>query len=121
MAITLGGMLLEARNILNDATPPTGTTRYTDSELIAAFNDAMLQARSKRPDVFLAMGLRNTVPQYAMPNDNTTVFPLDTIYYPAFLMYVVGRAELKEDTFADNNRAVTLMNKFLGQLMTVQA
>ena len=119
MALTLGGLLYEARVLLNDITPTDGATRYSDSDLILAFNNALLEARAKRPDLFLDMGLRNAVPQYAMPDDTNTAFPLDAMTYPAFLYYVVGISELKEDTFADNNRATVLMNKFVSQLLQV--
>jgi hypothetical protein len=118
MALTIGGLILEARGILNDVVPTSGgVTRYSDADLIAAFNDALLQARAKRPDLFLAMGLRNRVPQYVMPDDADTTFPIDSIVYPAFIYYVVGRSELREDTFSDDSRAVTMMNKFTSQLL----
>ncbi len=124
MALTIGGLLSEARGILNDVVPMAssgGTTRYSDTDLINAFNDALIQARAKRPDLFLDMGLRNAVPQYAMPGDSGTTFPLDASVYPAFLYYIVGRSELREDTFADNGRAVVLMNKFVSQLLATQS
>lgn len=115
MALTIGGLLTEARRVLND----DDGDRYTDADLVAAFNDALLQARAKRPDVFLDMGLRNTVPQYSMPDDTSTAFPLDAGLYPAFLYYVIGRSELREDTFSNEGRAVVLMNKFASQLLQV--
>jgi hypothetical protein len=120
MSLTIGGLLTEARTILQDVVATSGgVTRYSDADLVAAFNDALLQARGKRPDIFLDMGLRSVVPQYAMPADAATAFPIDPIYYPAFLYYVVGRSELREDTFSDDSRAVTLMNKFASQLLQV--
>jgi hypothetical protein len=115
MALTIGGLLIEARRILSD----DDKVRYTDADLIAAFNDALLQARAKRPDVFLDMGLRNAVPQYTMPGDALTTFPLDPGLYPAFLYYVVGRSELRDDTYTQDSRAVTLANKFVSQLLQV--
>lgn len=118
MAYTIGGLLLDARNILNDTIQESGAFRYSDQELINAFNDALVMARAKRPDVFLDMGLRNPVPQYAT-TDTAVGFPIDVGYYPALLFYVVGRTELKEDTFADDNRATTLMNKFVSLLLQV--
>lgn len=118
MALTIGGLLTEARGILND-TVASPSYRYSDTDLVNAFNDALLQARAKRPDVFLAMGLRNAVPQYAMPADSTTTFPLDPMFYPAFLYYIVGRSEMREDTFSDDSRAVQLSNKFVSQLLQV--
>jgi hypothetical protein len=120
MALTVGGLLTEARGILQDTDPSVdGLTRYSDADLVAAFNDALLQARMKRPDIFLDMGMRNSVPQYVMPDDVATVFPLDPMFYPAFLFYVVGRSEIREDTFSDDSRAVTLMNKFVSGLLQV--
>lgn len=119
MAYTIGGLLTEARGLLSDTTAGGTVVRYADTDLIAAFNDALVQARAKRPDLFLDIGLRNPVPQYAMPADAATAFPLDYGFYPAFLFYVVGRSELREDTFSDDNRAVTMMNKFISQLMQV--
>jgi len=120
MALTIGGLLTEARGLLTDTIPTVGgDTRYSDADLVAAFNDALLQARAKRPDAFLDMGLRNTVPQYAMPGDVSTAFPIDAAYYPAFLFYVVGRTEMREDTFSNDGRAVALMNRFVSQLLTV--
>lgn len=120
MALTIGGLLGEARVLLGD-TQGTPTTRYTDTDLVDAFNDALIQARAKRPDAFLAFGLRNTIPQYAMPGDTSTAFPLDAMFYPAFLYYIVGRSELREDTFSNDNRAVAMMNKFVSQLLGVQS
>lgn len=113
MALTIGGLLTEARALLQD----TESIRYSDADLVAAFNGALLEARAKRPDLFLGMGLRNAVPQYAMAADAATAFPLDSSVYPVFLYYVVGRSELREDTFADDSRAVTLMNKFVSGLL----
>lgn len=118
MSYTIGGLITEARGVLQDTVPTdAGATRYSDADLVSYFNDALIQARAKRPDAFLDMGLRNVVPQYAMPGDTTVVFPLDPIFYPAFLFYVVGMAELREDTFSDDSRAVTLLNKFVSQLL----
>lgn len=123
MALTLAGLILEARGILSD-TQGAPTTRYSDADLIAAFNDAMQQARAKRPDLFLDIGLRNAIPQYATSDLTSTPlapFPLDGSVYPAFLFYVCGRSELREDTFSDDARAVTLMNKFVAQILKVES
>jgi hypothetical protein len=118
MALTIGGLLTEARALLQDVSSVDGTSRYSDADLIAAFNDAMLQTRAKRPDAFLtaSLGLQTAVTQYTT-SDLAVAFPLDPIFYPAFLFYVVGRSELREDTFADDSRAVTLANKFVSQLL----
>ncbi len=110
-------MLGEARGVLNDRITPY---RYSDQDLVDAFNDALIQARTKRPDLFLGMGLRNTVPMYDA-TDTDTPFPIDASAYPAFLYYVVGRSELRDDGVTQEGRAVVLMNKFVSQLMQIMS
>jgi hypothetical protein len=118
---TIGGLITEARMLLNDEIPISGAPRYADNELTSALNDAMIQVRAKRPDAFLRYGLRVPPPLYALPADNGSLFPIEDQFYPAVIFYVVGRAELTEDTFADDGRAVTLMSKFVSQLTKVQS
>jgi len=115
---TIGRMLSDARAILNDVVPITGSVRYSDTDLIQAFNSALSEVRAKRPDAFLATGLRVSVPQYVMPDDQTQHFPLDLIFYPLCINYIVGRSELREDEFAAEGRAVAMLNKFVTGLLT---
>jgi hypothetical protein len=56
-----------------------------------------------------------------MPGDATTAFPLDQIVYTPVLYYVVGRSEMREDTFADDKRAETLLQRFSAMLMGLAA
>lgn len=119
MARTVGNLVAEARQLLNDEVPISGAPRFPNADLTAALNEGILQIRSKRPDAFLAYGLRNTVPVYSYPANSASVFPFDDMFYSPLLFYVVGRSELTEDTFADDNRAVTLMSKFVSQLLKV--
>lgn len=115
MPRTIGTLIAEARTLLQDkgALLPF---RFTDAEVMEAFNGAMVEARFKRPDLFMEMGLRSPVPTYAA-SDFALPFPLDATVYPAFVYYVVGRCEMREDTFADDSRAVALMNKFTSMLL----
>jgi hypothetical protein len=115
----LGGLLLEARGLLNDTVPISGSPRFTDSELIGIVNEALLQIRSKRPDAWLSYGLRSPLPIYSMPAATDVRLPIEDQFYSPILYYVVGRAELVEDTFADNGRAITLMGKFNSLLLQV--
>jgi hypothetical protein len=119
MARTVGGLVAEARQLLNDEIPISGEPRYTDEALVAPLNEGLLQVRTKRPDAFLRYGLRKTLPVYQLPDDANTAFPIDDQFYSALLFYVVGRSELTEDTFSDDGRAVTLMTKFVSQLLKV--
>jgi hypothetical protein len=117
---------MEARALLQDtlqsnASSPVQDTlmyRYSDADMIAAFNGAMLETRAKRPDLFLRIGLRTPVTRYTT-GDLEKPFPLDLNVYDAFIYYLVGRAELREDTFSNDGRAVAMMNKFVSQLMMV--
>ena len=117
MARTIGSVLAEARTLLQDkvALP---AYRYSDAELIEAFNGAMVEARAKRPDLFLVSGLRTPVVAYTTASVGLD-FPLDLSVYDAFVYYVVGRSELREDTFSEDGRATVLMNKFVSQLTSV--
>jgi hypothetical protein len=116
---TVGDLLADARELLNDTIPISGTPRFSDESLVIVLNEAIQQMRVKRPDAFLTFGLRMSPPQYVMPTDENTVFPWEDQFYSPLMYYVVGRAELVEDTFADNGRAITLVNKFTSQLLRV--
>ena len=123
---TFGTLILEARTILQDKLPTTGgQLRYTDDELFESVNTAMAEVRTKRPDLFLRSfgrySLRAVFPYYSASQDMNTPFPLDLSVYSAFVYYCVGRQELREDTFSDDSRAVTMMNKFVSQLLQVQS
>jgi hypothetical protein len=114
---TIATVLAEARTLLQDKHTPY---RYTDDELLEAFNGIVAEIRAKRPDMFLGagIGLRDPVPYYTMAN-TTTPFPLPATAYNACLYYVVGRSSLRDDTYADDSRAVTMMNKAVTSLLTV--
>jgi len=116
---TLGRMVQDARAILNDTVPISGSVRYTDEDLIQAFNSAFIEIRSKRPDAFLGMGLREVLPQFVLPDDKDLPFPLDQYFYPLCVYYIAGKSELREDEMTQEGRAVVMMNKFVTGLMQV--
>lgn len=119
MAYTLGGLDTDVRNILNDTIQSNGSYRYSEQEVFNAINDAIQQVRYVRPDACLAIGLRNSIPQYSPVTDMNVKWPLPNVYYPAVVFYVVGRIETKDDTFADEKRAPLLMAKFKQMLLSV--
>lgn len=123
---TFGSMVEEARTLLNDRLGTAGgELRYSDDQLFEAINGAVAETRNKRPDIFIRVfgqrSLRTPIPYFTAAQDMDTPFPFDYSTYNAFVYYVVGRSELREDTFSDDNRAVTLMNKFASQLLSVQS
>ena len=123
MPRTLGTLIGEARTLLQDKLGTNGgALRYTDDEMFESINALLTEVRTKRPDLFLPnSGLRRPVPYYSSATDMNLEFPLDTSVYSAFVYYLVGRAELREDTFSDDSRAVSMMNKALSQLLTIQS
>lgn len=121
MPRTLGTLVTEARTLLQDKTQVDGSYRYSDAEIFENLNGAFLEVRAKRPDLFLDIGLRADVPTYNAATDTGVAFPLDSSVYTTVLYYLVGRTELREDTFATDGRAVALMNKFVSQLLGVTA
>jgi len=128
MPRTFRSLILEARTLLQDKVPPdgvpstgTGGTRFSDTEMFECINGAMAETRTKRADLFLPLGLRNPLPFYTAAANLDTTFPLDVSVYNAFVYYIVGRCELRDDPYADDARAVALLNKFTSQLLTVTA
>lgn len=122
MALTFSELLEEARTLLQDKLPTSGgVLRYSDQELFECINSFMLEVRTKRPDLFLTMGLRTPIPFYSYTADLNTAFPLDPSAWSAFVYYIVGRSELREDTFSDDGRAVAMLNKATSQLLTIQS
>jgi hypothetical protein len=117
---TIGDLFAASRTILNDNASAAGPVRYADAELIQALNQALIEARARRPDAFLAMGLRANVPFYTV-EDLDAMFPLDQIFYPLFIYYVVGWAELREDEFTNATAATAYMNRFTTGLIMLSA
>jgi hypothetical protein len=121
-AHTWGDVILECRTLLQDKLPTSGSAlRYSDDEMFETINRFLIEVRTKRPDLFLPLGLRSPIPRYSAAVDMTTPFPLDLSCYSAFVFYLAGMAELREDTFSDDSRAVTLSNKAISQLLSVQS
>ena len=64
---TLGDLLSAARTLLNDTDNTNPAYRYSNAQLLEALNDAFLEARAKRPDLFLGtFGLRATLTGLAL-------------------------------------------------------
>jgi hypothetical protein len=122
VARTFYNLIAEARTILQDKLPTSGgALRYTDDEMFECINSFVAEVRTKRPDLFLTSGMRNPLPYYNASNDMDTPFPLDTSVWSAFVYYIVGRTELREDTFSEDSRAVSMLNKAVSQLLSIQS
>lgn len=104
---TVQSVLDLARLDLDDA----DKTRNSDANLLQFANDGMAKAVVMRPD--LKYGSYTTA--WA---DLTTAssFPLPLEYRPAIVNYVVMRAEVADDAFANEQRATQGLKMFLGDL-----
>jgi len=130
---TLDDLQTEVREILNDSQVPY---RYSDAWIVQVFNTAIRDLYRIRPDAYIGNfttgvlsanvmntystsdlqvinGVANTnppVPATPMPFD-------DRLFWGPIVFYVIGRIELNDDEFADDNRAMTLLQAFRTQLI----
>jgi hypothetical protein len=102
----------QSRYLLQDRREPY---RHSDDELLAYFNNAVAEAYRIRPDLFL--GLNYTLTAYTSAN-LTDDFPLAPFYAPQFIVYIAGFADLSNDEYATDGRAVALLNKFTAGLLS---
>jgi hypothetical protein len=106
MPKSIDDALTDARVILNDS----AGERYTDAQLVSDFNNAISQTKMLRPDVFK---LGEVLPEIAVADlgltPTPTDFPLPEIFYQSFVYFLAGNAELRDDEFAVDGRAMTLL------------
>ena len=111
---TVTDYLRETRILLQDTVP---TYRYADADLISALNLAIMTARRNRPDLFMDVV---TIPQFVVADIATSkAFPMDVQYRVAFLFFMVGFAQLRDEEDTQDSRAVAFISKFTQQLMTL--
>lgn len=107
---TVQQVITRVREILQDS----AGVRYTDAELTSHLLDAIQACRTVRPDLFLG--------QYAadLPDglDLEDPLPVPDHFFAAISLYVAGCAELRDDEFAVDNRAMTLRNALNAKLVS---
>lgn len=104
-----------ARVLLQDEIDPY---RYEDTELIQALNEACMEAKRLRPDLFLRT-FNRTMPSYTDLNDPVSEDEIPYEYRVAFIYYIVGNAQLRDDEETTDAKASSLLNKFVAQLMNI--
>lgn len=107
MARTVGQIIASARGILSDQRVPY---RYLTSDLAGYVSEAVSEARRVRPDLFI-LTLRDPTPIYTEASLATEV-PLPDSYFSQVVNFVAGRADLRDDEFANDGRAATLIQAF---------
>lgn len=109
---TVQDYVTTARVLLQDTVVPY---RYSDANLITAFNLAIGDARRVRPDMFVATR-GSTLPTYTAVGNAVTIDPQ---YYSAFVYYLVGHAQLRDDEVTQDPRAAAFLKKFTSILTSV--
>jgi hypothetical protein len=110
MARTVQAVIDRVGEILQDA----DHVRYPVPQLIQHVVDAITHARAVRPDLFVA--------SYTTPLPDTLTLtqdlPLPDQFFVAVCYYVVGSAELRDDEFAVDGRAMTLQQALTKKLVS---
>lgn len=122
-AKTIDDFYAEVRAGLNDSVEPY---RLTDTMLFLYLNTALREIYRYRPDAYigyfnsgvLSNNAANSYSAADLDQNPLTPFPLDDrIFYAPCVFYVVGRADLTDDEFADNGRGVTMLQMFRSMLV----
>ena len=101
-----------ARNLLQDQTEDY---RHTDDKLVSYYNHALIETNRIRPDLFLQTA--GVVTKYTSADISAeTAFPIVDFYITPVADYIAGMAELEDDEFAVDGRAVVLMQVFKAAL-----
>jgi len=111
MARTVGEAIAQAREILQDE--ESVSYRYSDADLYSYLNNAISNVRRVRPDLFI---YGEVLPSFTT-TDGASDFPLPETYFQGSVYFIAGIAELRDDEFAVDNRAMTLITRF-NQVLT---
>jgi hypothetical protein len=118
MAKTYQDVITEARVLLKDT--DSAGYRYSDTVLLAMYNRALQALGRIRPDAFydLYSGNDLNVPELvesgagAGQADLTDTFGLEMQFFNPLVHYVVGMAEIVDDEYSEDGRAMMLLNEF---------
>jgi len=116
--VTVQDYVDQARVLLQD-TYAAGY-RYATSDLVEALNIATMEGVRLRPDLFFKAMRDDSYPVYSESNLSKTVV-FGSRYQFALLSFMVGMAQLRDNEDNQDSRAVTLLNKFVSQLISIPA
>lgn len=112
---TVGQFVARARTLLQDTVEPF---RYSTPDLISALNEACMESKRLRPDLYLrTLGL--TMPVFTAEADVVTDSKIPTEYRTAFIYYIVGNAQLQDEEDTQDQRATIFLNKFTAQMLQI--
>lgn len=119
MARTIPDVITEARKLLQDTR--AGSYRYSDAYLIGLLNAALQEIYRLRPDAFIGCCTEENieVPTFAEADatNTATLFPIDAMFFMATVYHIVGNAQLADDEFAEDSRAIVLLQSFRSMLI----
>jgi hypothetical protein len=111
MARTFAQAVQTTREILQDRYAPF---RYSNGDLMLSINEGISEARRLRPDLFID-SLTTEIPFYTVTSFSENI-PLPDEYFSAFVSYVAGRTNLRDDEFSADGRAAVLITTFAESL-----
>lgn len=112
----VGGVISQARTLLQDVSLAGSEYRYSDDSLMMNFNMGMLEMYRIRPDIFLSSYF--TVPQYTIGQFDTEL-TIEQQFVPSLVYYIVGMTQLRDDEGEQDTRASSFLGKFTSMLMAV--
>lgn len=103
-----------ARSILQDA----DSTRYTDADLLGGVNDALVEIRRVRPDLFLSIAF---VTDEKLIGDISDDIPVEDFCFQSLVYMATGYMMLRDDEYSLDSRAVNLLNIGTSKLLRTSA
>jgi hypothetical protein len=105
-SLAVDDIIAEARTHLQDA----DGTRYSTASLLRELENALLDLRRTRPDLFLGSLRTAMTPIVAGTN-----IPVDEMFRPSLSLYVAGRAQIRDEEASPDSRAGVLVNSAKAQ------
>jgi hypothetical protein len=106
MAWTISEAIGAVREILKDEVPEA--YRYSDASLMRAFNIAITELHTLRPDAFIVKEPWT----YLTTDDMDKEFPVPLNFFNPVIYFICGYAELRDEEYSQDNRAGILLTKF---------
>lgn len=113
---TVADYIADARVLLQDTVEEY---RYADAELVEGLNLGLLEMRRLRPDLMITT-FRSSIPRYSATSPTTAV-KCDPMYRMSLLYYICGNAQLRDEEATQDARAGVFLNKFLSQMLKIEA
>ena len=89
--------------------------RCDDAVLVRFLNQALLEVKRLRPDLYISSG--GVVTTYTTGDLDTVNFPIDETYVMPVVEFIVGMVEMTDDEFAVDSRAVAFLTVFRQALL----